>query len=76
MKVKLEVVGYLKYLFPDRQPIELNVDPDATVRDLMSAAGLGDQLSVVAMIKDRIVSLDDSLAEGDSVTVISTVSGG
>ncbi len=77
MKIKVELQAYLEQYSPDgRGVFEYDLPEEATVRDLIRALSLPEELASVIIVSNSAADADHLLREGDHVTVIPPLAGG
>ncbi len=77
MQVTLQVWGHLREFFPDlAEPTVVKVDPGATVSEVLRRAGIPPELPGSVFSAGRRVSLTYLPHDGETLIVLSPLSGG
>ena len=77
MRVHVKVFAGLRNFAPEgKSPFDLDLEPGATVGDLLERLGIPQEKPKILLVNGRHASLDRELSEGDEVSLFPPVAGG
>lgn len=75
MRITVDLFADLRR-YCDRPSFDLVIDPETTLREIMTEIGVPEDLPVMAVINEMMASLDDKLKDGDRVGLFPPMGGG
>ncbi len=77
MRVHVKVFAGLRRFAPGgKSPFDLELEPGATVGDLLKRLGIPEDKPKILLVNGRHASLDRELSHGDEVSLFPPVAGG